>query len=83
MRIPWQVATTLALLALLIGGSLAAPSRPAAAQDERCFAETGFCVRGRFLDYWVGCHEHGLSSLAVFPWWHASLRALVRSQEWR
>ncbi len=29
-------------------------ARPAsAAQAEACFAETGFCVRGRFLDYWL------------------------------
>jgi hypothetical protein len=25
---------------------------PARAADERCFAETGFCLQGRFLEYW-------------------------------
>ncbi|HEY1015852.1 MAG TPA: NHL repeat-containing protein [Herpetosiphonaceae bacterium] len=39
----------LALAGLL--GALAGP-RPAAAQRERCFAETGQCVSGRFLEYW-------------------------------
>ncbi len=42
----------IALLTLLLGGSLVTPPRHAAAQDSACFAETGFCVRGRFLDYW-------------------------------
>jgi len=44
--------TILALLALVLGGSLATTPRPAAAQAEQCFPETGFCVQGRFWDYW-------------------------------
>jgi len=52
MRIPRPL-TLLVLLGLLLGGLLLAPPRPAAAQGEACFPETGFCVRGRFLDYWT------------------------------
>lgn len=40
---------------LLLGALLLAalPAQPAAAQaGERCFLETGYCVRGRFLAYW-------------------------------
>ncbi len=52
MRIPRPL-TLLVLLGLLLGGLLLAPPRPAAAQGEACFPQTGFCVRGRFLDYWT------------------------------
>ncbi len=52
MRIPRPL-TILALLTLLLGGLLVVAPRPAAAQGEACFQETGFCVRGRFLDYWT------------------------------
>ncbi len=41
---------------LTVGGAAAVTTRFAvmASQTERCFsAETGFCVRGRFLDYWT------------------------------
>ncbi|CAA9356166.1 MAG: hypothetical protein AVDCRST_MAG93-7369 [uncultured Chloroflexia bacterium] len=34
---------------------------PVAAQPERCFAETGYCISGRFLNYW---EQNG--GLAVF-----------------
>jgi len=47
----YRRATVLFLLVLLLAGPLAAP-RPTAAQEGACFAETGFCIRGRFLDYW-------------------------------
>ncbi len=52
----YQSLLTLVAAALLLGGALApAPgARPAgAAQAEACFAETGRCIRGRFLDYWT------------------------------
>ncbi len=52
MRIPRPL-TIRALLGLLLGGLLVAAPRPAAAQGAACFQETGFCVRGRFLDYWT------------------------------
>ncbi len=47
--------SVLALLGLLLGGLFAAAPGVGAgvAQAEACFAETGFCVRGRFLDYWT------------------------------
>ncbi len=45
-----RLALTILLAALTLSGSLLAPPRARAA--EACFAETGFCVRGRFLDYW-------------------------------
>ena len=41
---------------LTIGGTASVTTRFAVAanQPERCFsAETGFCIRGRFLDYWT------------------------------
>jgi len=47
-----RLISMLALLALLLGGPLAAPPRAVAAQDGACFQETGFCIQGRFLDYW-------------------------------
>ena len=43
----------LALLVLLLGGIPVLTPRPAAAQEGACFAETGFCVQGRFLAYWT------------------------------
>src|SRR5690348_8496662 len=39
------------VLGLLVGAMQALPARAAAA--EQCFQETGFCIQGRFLDYWV------------------------------
>src|SRR3954468_19918940 len=39
------------LLSLLIGGARATPAWAAA--TEQCFQETGFCVQGQFLDYWL------------------------------
>ena len=53
------------LAALLLGPLLAlAQLAPAAAQTEACFAETGFCVRGRFLDRWV---NHGGLAINRYP----------------
>ncbi len=46
-----RLATILALLGLLLGG--AAAQAPRARAAEACFPATGFCVRGRFLDYWT------------------------------
>jgi hypothetical protein len=63
MRTPRPL-TILALLALLLGGPLLAPPRPAAAQAERCFAETNQCIQGRFLDYW---QQHGGLAINGFP----------------
>ncbi len=51
MHIPRPL-TLLTLLGLLLGGLLVATPRPAAAQGAACFAETGFCVQGRFLASW-------------------------------
>lgn len=48
-----RLVTLLPLLGLLLGAPFAAAPRPAAAQGEACFPETGQCVRGRFLDYWT------------------------------
>jgi hypothetical protein len=51
-----RLITILALLGLLLGGTLA-QTPPARADGgttgEACFQETGFCVRGRFLAYWT------------------------------
>ncbi len=47
---------SLTLAAMLLAGGLLAPGPRAraggAAEGEACFAETGFCVQGRFLAYW-------------------------------
>jgi hypothetical protein len=40
---------TLAVMLMLSGGWFATPQVGAA---EHCFRETGFCVQGRFLEYW-------------------------------
>ena len=48
------------LLSLLVLASLLS-SAPAAAADERCFTETGFCISGRFRAFW---EQQG--GLAVF-----------------
>ena len=56
--------TMLGLLSLLLGGLLAGAPRPAAATEVACFAETGHCVRGRFLDYWLA---HGGLARNGFP----------------
>jgi hypothetical protein len=53
----------LALLGLLLGGLLIQPPRARAA-DEQCFAATGFCVHGRFLEYW---QTHGGLALNGYP----------------
>jgi hypothetical protein len=44
-----HVALALILLGLPLGGPTLAAHTGAA---EACFAETGYCVRGRFLEYW-------------------------------
>jgi hypothetical protein len=46
-----RLSVVLLLAALLLGG-LGGPAPSAGAQGEACFAETGQCLRGRFLDYW-------------------------------
>src|SRR5437763_9851845 len=61
MRIP-RVILGLALLGSLVAGLLVHAPRARAA--EACFAETGFCVRGAFLDYWLA---HGGLAINGFP----------------
>lgn len=39
------------LFVLLLMATSLMPA-PAAAQEQRCFNETGFCITGRFLSYW-------------------------------
>lgn len=43
-----------AAVGLLLLLAIGAPALPAQAQsaDQRCFAETGYCVSGRILEYW-------------------------------
>ena len=47
-----QIGRLLAVIGLLftIGAALAV--RPASAEEQRCFAETGFCISGRFRVFW-------------------------------
>ena len=47
------VVTTTIALALVLSGLAVAPLRSAEAQAERYFPETGFTVRGRFLEPWT------------------------------
>ena len=57
-----RLSSALIIVGLLLSGTLAqAPSARAAAA---CFAETGFCVRGRFLAYW---QAHGQLARNGFP----------------
>jgi hypothetical protein len=44
-----RVFSALGLIALLLG---AAAARPASAAEQLCFAETGYCIEGRFAAYW-------------------------------
>ncbi len=50
MRI-WRILGTALLLGLLVAGAVGYPAQTSAA--ESCFQETGFCIQGRFLDYWT------------------------------
>lgn len=44
----WRVA-----MFLIVALAFALPAQEAAAQsNEQCFAETGYCVNGRMLQYW-------------------------------
>ena len=54
-----SVAVLLSLVALFL-----VPILPAHAQDERCFAETGHCISGRFRTYW---EENGGLLVFGFP----------------
>lgn len=57
IRVVWR----LAVLACIVLGC-ALPTQEVAAQSgEQCFAETGYCVSGRFLEYW-----NAYGGLAVF-----------------
>ncbi|HEX5689214.1 MAG TPA: DPP IV N-terminal domain-containing protein [Roseiflexaceae bacterium] len=40
------------LVVASIGALLLAPVAPAQAAEERCFPETGYCIGGRFREYW-------------------------------
>ena len=46
-----RLASIVLAVAALLGGGLARP--PQARAAEACFPETGFCIQGRFLDYWT------------------------------
>ncbi len=56
------------ILALLVGPLLALVQvTPAAAQTERCFPETGFCVRGRFLERWTNFGGLAINGYPITP----------------
>ena len=48
-----RLGALVALLLLVSEVTLVSAARPAGAAAERCFPETGKCVGGRFLDYWL------------------------------
>ncbi len=51
LRIVHPLAAGLLLALIVLGGMSSAPT-PAAAAEERCFEQTGFCISGRFREYW-------------------------------
>ncbi len=64
-----RLGTITASLMLLVSLTLATPGLPlidlaAAAEDEACFPETGFCLRGRFRQFW---EQHGGVAVFGFP----------------
>ncbi len=65
------------LLGLGFVPSLVAPPATQAQERERCFAETGYCVRGALLDYW---EQHG--GLTVFGYPISDLRLETIEGEW-
>lgn len=59
IRAMWRAA-----LLVIVALAFALPAQEAAAQSgERCFAETGYCVSGRFLQYWL--HNGGLATFGL------------------
>jgi len=61
---PARPARLLLVLGLLLTGAAAPASGVRAAPAEQCFPQTGFCVQGRFLDYWQG---HGGLAINGYP----------------
>lgn len=56
-------------LTLVLAASTAAGAARHEAQPRQCFAETGFCIAGRFLDYWLangGLVQQGYPITDVF-----------------
>ena len=49
---PNHIGRLLALIMMLLMLGAALPARPANAEEQRCFAETGFCISGRFRAFW-------------------------------
>ena len=44
----------IAPLALILLTLLSIPTaRPTAAQERECFPQTGYCIEGRFLQFWL------------------------------
>ena len=64
MRSPRSRRLTLAALAALLALAGLLVRAPRARAAEACFAETGHCVRGGFLDYWLA---HGGLALNGYP----------------
>lgn len=59
----------LAALVLVVPLGLRVPAAGASSPAPRCFAATGRCIAGRFLDYWEahgGLARHGLPLSAAF-----------------
>jgi hypothetical protein len=61
-----KIRASLALLfaSLLALSAIFTPVSAAPAVAEQCFPQTGFCVRGRFLDYW---NAHGGLAVNGYP----------------
>jgi len=52
------------LIIILLCCAAAAPAADVRAQDERCFEQTGQCIRGRFRQYW---EQNGALPVFGFP----------------
>ncbi len=56
------------VITLLLGPLLAlVQAVPAAAQAERCFPETTYCVRGRFLERWLANGQLAINGYPITP----------------
>jgi len=61
LRVPCLIK---ALVMLLAAMAMLALGRPAQAQEQRCFPQTGHCISGRFLEFW---QQNGALEVFGYP----------------
>jgi hypothetical protein len=71
------------LCLLLLLGALAGPA-PLAAQNanERCFEETGYCIEGRMLEFWVQNNGLIVFGLPITPQQEETIEGQPRQVQW-